>query len=210
MPAPLAPFALAGALTLWALFGGDDDDDDAPPPVVPTIDPDSLSCDAALTILGPSIGGPAALLLTMAPTDSTKSSALALAVGFESSASQPGTSPQQRAALLKGAKCLRAYAASSAPVEPPGPPAPPPPPVVPPPPPPPPKVKTPALALPVGYEDSNGISWLITQETSTRWLGMLDQAPPSGVYASGLPFVRSTREQVIQAIDERAAIAAGG
>lgn len=109
-------------------------------------------------------------------------------------------------ALALGSKAKAAEPQPPAPPVP-VPPLPPPvtPPIVPVTPPAPPK---PAAPPTFAYVDSNSVRWIVANPSPGVWTGMLAVAPPHPIYASGLPFVRSTREQVNQAIDERAMQAA--
>lgn len=211
MAAPLAAVGVAAVAALAWLFGSDDSASSSPAPggggAAPA--PIVLTCDQAVAALPPDLASTAATLLTSTPNATTRASALTLAVAFETSASQPGVAPMTRAALLTSAKCLRDWAGTAPAVTPVAIPALPTVPTVPTTAPP---VKTSStmLAAPQLYGDANGVEWLVTQETTTRWLAQLNEAPPNAAYASGLPFVRGSKDQIVDAIEERAAVAAGG
>ena len=172
-----------------------------------------MTCSEAISALPADIAGPVRGILSGPATESAKVSAITLALGLETSASQAGIDPTTRTASLTAAKCLRDWSATASmtPVTTPAVPALPSMPTVIPPPPPAkvPSSSLPKLSAPMLYGDANGVEWLVTQEAPMRWVAMLNQAPPSGAYASGLPFLRETREAIVNAIDERAAVAGG-
>ncbi len=114
--------------------------------------------------------------------------------------------------LILGAVGAMAFGSQSAKAAPPEKQPPPPPPENKAPPPPP--VVVPVVKLPppppavsaYSYGDSNGIGWLIRNESIGVWTAQLLAAPTHPAYASGLPFVRSDADQLRQAIEERAAM----
>ncbi len=219
MPIPLVPVAAVGVLGLLALFAGGDDDGPTTGPVGPGVVP-SMTCEQAVAALPPSIAPEvraAVISVLAAPslTAAQASNATGLALALETAASTPGLAPMQRQALLTCAQCVRqAVASKPAPATPPivGPK---PPPVVTPPVTPPADVYTPPkdlgpkLAAPQNYGDANGVLWLVTNPAPFTWQAELDQAPPHPLYATGLPFLRDSRDAIRSAIEERAAMVAG-
>jgi hypothetical protein len=68
------------------------------------------------------------------------------------------------------------------------------------------KPATPATSPTAAYKDANGVMWAISNPTPGTWVGMLTAAPVHPLYASGIPFMASTRAGIEQQIDQRAQV----
>lgn len=216
MAAPLLPLVAGAGLIfgLFGLLGGDDDKGTTPS--VPSPPVPGMTCDQAVALLPAEVKASVGnLLLAKSLTKDQAASAMTLALALETAASSPGLGAAQRQALLVAAKCVRdaALAKVATDYTPPSPiPSPASPVVLP-------KpvlpgggagggLPGPKLAAPALYGDANGVDWIVTNPAAGTWLASLDGPPPSSLYASGLPFMRTTRDQIVSAIEERAAMAA--